>query len=156
MSIESGKFYFIKDKFFELFKDYDLMQNKEDGNKRPCYFCFRDLENDEIVWFVPISSKVQKYKEIYERKLKNNKKVYNFVFGKVLGKEKAFLIQNIFPTTEEYIESIYKTKESDVEISEGLKKEVITVSINVIKLAKKGINIPFYDILKMKKILLNL
>ncbi len=156
MSIESGKFYFIKDKFFELFKDYDLMQNKEDGNKRPCYFCFRDLENDEIVWFVPISSKVQKYKEIYERKLKNNKKVYNFVFGKVLGKEKAFLIQNIFPTTEEYIESIYKTKESDVEISEGLKKEVITVSMNVIKLAKKGINIPFYDILKMKKTLLNL
>jgi len=29
MQVESGKFYFIKDEFFELFKNYELMQNKE-------------------------------------------------------------------------------------------------------------------------------
>lgn len=155
MGIESGKFYFIKDSFFELFKDYDLMQNKENGNKRPCYFCFKDLEDEEIIWFVPISSKVEKYKAIYEKKLKTKKKVYNFVFGKVLGKEKAFLIQNIFPTTEEYIENVYRNRECDVEITKVLKDNVISVSMNVIKLAKKGINIPFYDIIEMKNILLS-
>lgn len=154
MKIESGKFYFIKDEFFNLFKDYNLMQNKESGNKRPCYFCFRDFENEEIIWFVPISSKVDKYKTIYENKKKTRKKVYNFVFGKVLGKEKAFLIQNIFPTTEIYIESKYQAKQQDVEITETLKKEIIETSMNVIKLAKKGINIPFYNILEMKDILL--
>ena len=100
MKVENGKFYFIKDEFFSIFKDYKLMENKENGNKRPCYFCFNDMENEEIIWFVPISSKVEKYKSIYENKKKARKKVYNFVFGKVLGKEKAFLIQNIFPTTE--------------------------------------------------------
>ena len=36
----------------------------------------------------------------------------------------------------------------DVEITEVLKREIIQASINVIKLAKKGINIPFYDIMK--------
>ena len=41
MVIEDGKFYFIKDEFFDVFKDYTLMANKENGNKRPCYFCFR-------------------------------------------------------------------------------------------------------------------
>lgn len=46
MIIEDGKFYFIKDEFFDIFKDYGLMVNKENGNKP----------------------------------------VYNFVFGKVLGK----------------------------------------------------------------------
>ena len=91
---------------------------------------------------------------IYENKKKTRKKVYNFVFGKVLGKEKAFLIQNIFPTTEEYIESKYQNKMKDVEITETLKQEIIGTSMNVIKLAKKGINIPFYDILEMKNILL--
>ena len=154
MKIENGKFYFIKDSFFDIFKEYKLMQNKENGNKRPCYFCFNDLENEEIIWFVPISSKVDKYKSIYENKKKTKKKVYNFVFGKVLGKEKTFLIQNIFPTTQEYIESKYKNKEQDVEIAETLKKEIIETSINVIKLANKGIHIPFYNILKMKNILL--
>jgi len=155
MKIESGKFYFIKDDFFNMFKEYKLTENKENGNKRPCYFCFSDFENEEIIWFVPISSKVEKYKKIYENKKKSRKKVYNFVFGKVLGKEKTFLIQNIFPTTEKYIESKYQNKMQDVEITKSLKKEIIETSMNVIKLSKKGINIPFYDILEMKETLLN-
>ena len=154
MKVENGKFYFIKDDFFNMFKGYKLMENKENGTKRPCYFCFNDLENKEIIWFVPISSKVEKYRLIYENKKKTRKKVYNFVFGKVLGKEKAFLIQNIFPTTEKYIEGKYQNKMQDVEITETLKKEIIETSMNVVKLAKKGINIPFYDIIEMKKILL--
>ena len=156
MKVENGKFYFIKDEFFDIFKDYKLMENKENGNKRPCYFCFNDPENEEIIWFVPISSKVEKYKAIYKNKKKIRKKVYNFVFGKVLGKEKAFLIQNVFPTTEEYIESKYQNKKQDVEITEVLKQEIIDTSVNVIKLAKKGISIPFYDIIEMKNILLKM
>ena len=155
MKIENGKFYFIKDDFFKMFKEYKLMENKENGNKRPCYFCFSDFENEEIIWFVPISSKVEKYKKIYENKKKSRKKVYNFVFGKVLGKEKTFLIQNIFPTTEKYIESKYQNKMKDVEITQVLKEEIIQASRAVIKLAKKGINIPFYNIIKMKETLLN-
>ena len=139
MKVENGKFYFIKDEFFDIFKDYKLMQNKENGNKRPCYFCLNDPDDEKIIWFVPISSKVEKYKVIYENKKKVRKKVYNFVFGKVLGKEKAFLIQN---------------KMQDVEITETLKREIIQTSMDVIKLAKKGINIPFYNIIEMKEILL--
>ena len=145
---ESGKFYFIKDEYFDLFKEYNLMQNKENGNKRPCYFCFKDFENPNIIWFV-------KYKKIFEIKKQKNKKVYNFVFGKVLGKEKVFLVQNIFPVTEKYIEEKYKNKNHDVEISEKLKKEIIKTSTTIIKMAIKGINIPFYDIITFKEILLN-
>ncbi len=33
MIIEDGKFYFIKDDFFEIFKEYNLMENKESGTK---------------------------------------------------------------------------------------------------------------------------
>ena len=156
MKIEAGKFYFIKDSFFEKVKDKELLQNKSNGNKRPCYFCFKDKKFKDIIWFVPISTKYDKYQKVYEnKKAKIGKKpVYNFVFGNVLGKKAVFLIQNIFPTTEEYIESKYQNKMKDVEITETLKQEIIGTSMNVIKLAKKGINIPFYDILEMKNILL--
>ena len=155
MKIENGKFYFIKEEFFQLFNQYELMQNKENGNKRPCYFCFSDLRHKEIIWFVPISSKVDKYKKIYENKRKSRKNVYNFVFGKVLGKEKVFLIQNMFPTKIEYIEDKYKTNGQDVEISENLKAEILYKAKLVIELAEVGIPIPFYDILGMRKELLN-
>ena len=47
MVIEDGKFYFIKDEFFDIFKEYKLMENKESGNKRPCYFCFKDRKNKD-------------------------------------------------------------------------------------------------------------
>ena len=102
MVIEDGKFYFIKDEFFYVCQDYGLMENKDGETKRPCYFCFRDRKNKEIIWFVPISTKHDKYKKIYEnKKIKSgDKPVYNFVFGNVLGKKAVFLIQNIFPTTE--------------------------------------------------------
>lgn len=153
MKIEDGYFYFIEDKFFDKFNNYDLMQNKENGIKRPCYFCFRDKHNPKIIWFVPITSKVEKYKKIYESKLKLRKHVYNFVFGKVLGKEKVFLIQNIFPTTEKYILDKYIINGSEVKISTRLKKEVVETAEKVIELSKRGINIPFYDIISMKKTL---
>ncbi len=147
---------FINDVFFDIFKDYGLMENKENGNKRPCYFCFRDRKNKEIIWFVPISTKYDKYKKIYEDKKLNsgNRPVYNFVFGKVLGKKAVFLIQNIFPTTEKYIEKKYTNSNKDVEIPTTERDNVIITSFRVIQLAKKGINIPFYDIIEMKNILL--
>ena len=156
MVIEDGKFYFIKDEFFDTFKDYSLMENKDGGTKRPCYFCFRDRKNKEIIWFVPISTKYDKYKKIYDnKKLKSgNRPVYNFVFGNVLGKKAVFLIQNIFPTTEKYIEEKYTNSNKDVEIPTVVKDEIIRISLRVVKLAEVGTNIPFYDIIEMKKILL--
>lgn len=152
--IEEGKFYFIQDKFFDLFSEYHLMTNKENGYKRPCYFCFKDYTYKDIIWFVPISSKVEKYKKIYEDKIKSRKTVYNFVFGKVLGKEKTFLIQNIFPTIDKFIEGKYATLTEDVNITKKLQDEIINTSISVIKLAENGHNIPFYDIIKMRNTLL--
>lgn len=156
MLIEDGKFYFIKDEFFDVFKDYTLMANKENGNKRPCYFCFRDRKNKEIIWFVPISTKYEKYKELYEKKKSKSgkRKVYNFVFGNVLGKKAVFLIQNIFPTTEKYIENKYINSNRDVEIPKKVKDNVIVTSLRVVELAERGINIPFYNIVGMKRVLL--
>ena len=156
MVIEDGKFYFIKDEFFDVFKDYGLMENKDGGTKRPCYFCFRDRKNKEIIWFVPISTKYEKYKKIYDNKeLKSgNRPVYNFVFGNVLGKKAVFLIQNIFPTTEKYIEEKYTNSNKDVEIPTVVKDEIIRTSLRVVRLAEGGTNIPFYDIIEMKNILL--
>ncbi len=156
MLIEDGKFYFIKNDFFDIFKDYKLMDNKGDGTKRPCYFCFRDRKNKEIIWFVPISTKYDKYKKIYDnKKIKaGNRPVYNFVFGNVLGKKSVFLIQNIFPTTEKFIEEKYTNSNKDVEIPTVVKNEIITIALRVVRLAEEGVNIPFNNIIEMKEMLL--
>lgn len=95
------------------------MKNKESGTKRPCYFCFRDKYNRDIIWFVPISTKYEKYLNTKKQK---QHKIYNFVFGEVVGKKAVFLIQNLSPTTENYILEKYITENKDVEISSNVRK----------------------------------
>ena len=63
--IETGYLYHIKDEFFEMVNDDSLMENHEMGKKRPTYFTIRD---GNILWFIPLSSKVDKYKRIVEKK----------------------------------------------------------------------------------------
>ena len=94
MKIENGKFYFIKDEFFTYIQDKELCNNKITGNKRPCYYCFKDSKYENIIWFLPISSKVEKYQKIYDIKKEKFKTVDNIVFGYVEGEKRVFLIQN--------------------------------------------------------------
>lgn len=150
--MEEGKFYFIKDDFFNNFGVH-LMKNK-DKTKRPCYFCFFDEINKNILWFVPVSTKIEKYKNIYNNKIKKYKSVHNFVFGKLHGKDAVFLIQNLFPTTQKYIIEKYITENKDVVVSKNLKEKVIKEAKTIIKLAKINYNVAFYDILSMKEKLL--
>ena len=58
MKIETGYLYHIKDEFFDVVNDENLMSNHECGKKRPTYFTIKDKE---ILWFIPLSSKVEKY-----------------------------------------------------------------------------------------------
>ena len=49
MQIDVGYFYFIKDSFFDIIDDPELMKNKENGNKRPCYYCIKSKKYDNII-----------------------------------------------------------------------------------------------------------
>lgn len=68
MKVETGYIYHIKEDFFDKINDKGLMINHENGKARPTYFTIKDRD---ILWFIPLSSKVFKYKLIIERKLKN-------------------------------------------------------------------------------------
>lgn len=56
---------------------------------------------------IPVSSKVDKYKKEYNHSIEKYSMCDNISFGYVLGKEVAFLPQNLFPVTEKYINNVY-------------------------------------------------
>lgn len=68
MQVQTGYIYHIKDVFFDVVNDKGLMINHENGKTRPTYFTIRD---NDILWFIPLSSKVQKYQPIIDKKLKS-------------------------------------------------------------------------------------
>ena len=66
MEIRQGYSYHIKDEFFDKVQDKYLMSNKENGNYRPHFYAIQDKKNQSLYWMIPISSQVEKYKDIAE------------------------------------------------------------------------------------------
>ena len=62
---EKTGFYIIKDRFFEDMPDPYLKGNKA-GN-RPHYYCFEDTTTG-IYWMIPLSSRIDKFRKIIEKK----------------------------------------------------------------------------------------
>lgn len=69
-----------------------------------------------------------------------------------MGEKKAFLIQNMFPVTEEYFNNVYLGKNTfkPIQLLESLKKELRSKANKVLSLYKrKGIKLVFTDIEKI-------
>ena len=57
MEIKTGYLYHIKDEYFDLINEKELMINHKKGHSRPSYLAIKD---DDILWFIPLSSKIDK------------------------------------------------------------------------------------------------
>ena len=147
--MKSGYFYFLSDKYCEQFADCEIMGNKESDQNgehgRPCFYCY---EYYGFYWFIPISSRITKYKSIYSQKILRYPNYDGIRFGYVNGKESAFLIQNMCPATLKYIDKQYFIERGTVpvKVNDDLSKELNKLAEKVIKLNKKGIKITITNI----------
>ncbi len=130
-------FYVIKDKFFEDMSDPFLKGNKA-GN-RPHYYCFRDSVEGSY-WMIPLSSRIDKYKRIMEKKEQAGKPCDIIHIAKLDNdRESAFLIQDMFPITEKYIEREYTIAGNHLMLtSEHIARTVEQKARKVMNLLKKG------------------
>ncbi len=131
-------FYIIKDKFFLDMADPYLKGNKN-GN-RPHYYCFEDTSTG-MYWMIPLSSKIEKYRRIMEKKEKAGKPCDIIHIVKLDdSRESAFLIQDMFPITEKYIEREYTIAGNHLMLtSEHSAKEIARKAKKVVGLLKRGI-----------------
>ena len=165
-----GHFYFISDKFYHLHdKDRRLMKNKEhvDGvlHGRPCFFAFEDLKRPGILWCVPVSSKLKKYDEIYAHKIERQRakgvkypKCNTLYFAEVMGARRVFLIQNMFPITQDYLASVYidRNTNNPVTIKPDDERAIIRYAREVQTLVFRGYsNLVFSDIIATYNDLVN-
>lgn len=149
MTVQTGYIYHIKDDFFDIVNDDNLMTNHERGKKRPTYFTIKD---NNILWFIPLSSKVEKYKKIVDKKLKKYGRCDTILIREVLGKESVILLQNAFPTLEKYIDHAHLLDNGNpAKVIESLKEEILNNFKYMLKLKNKGVDLFFTDIDKIKE-----
>lgn len=152
MKIETGYLYHIKDEFFDIVNDESLMSNHERGKKRPTYFTIKDKD---ILWFIPLSSKVDKYKKIVDKKIQKFGFCNTILIETILENESVVLIQNAFPTLEKYIDHIHKVNGAPAKVPTILKNKILNNFKDMLKMKERGINLFFTDIDKIKKQMLN-
>lgn len=152
MRVETGYLYHIKDDFFEIVNDERLMSNHERGKKRPTYFTIRDKD---ILWFIPLSSKVEKYQKIIDKKIQKYGFCNTIFIRKILDKDSAILFQNAFPTLEKYIDHVHMYNGVPAKVGNSLKKEILDNFKYLLKLKNRGINLFFPDIDNIKKKMLD-
>ena len=97
---------------------------------------------------VPISSQVEKYRSIYNKKIEQRKFYDGIRFGFVNGQERAFLIQNCFPVTLKYVDNEYMLNHNTIPatVSKKFSKELNGLVRKVIRLYERGIKITLTDL----------
>ena len=148
MKVQTGYLYHIKDDFFDIVNDDNLMQNYEKGKKRPTYFTIKD---NDILWFIPISSKIDKYKKIIDKKIEKYGFCNTILIEKIFDEESAILLQNAFPTLEKYIDHVHTIDGKPARVPEKLEQIIYDNFKELMKLNTRGIKVFFTDIDKMKE-----
>lgn len=132
MKVKTGYLYHIKDEYFDVVNDENLMQNHERGKKRPTYFTIKDKN---ILWFIPISSKVEKYGFCN-----------TIIIREIAGSNAAILLQNAFPTIEKYIDHVHTVDGVPLKVPTDLQAEIKSMFKNMLGLKKRGTNLFFANI----------
>ncbi len=152
MKVETGYLYHIKDSYFDKVNDNGLMINHENGKTRPTYFTIKD---GEILWFIPLSTKISKYQKIIYKKIEKFGECKSIMIGTIADKKSAILLQNAFPTLTKYIDHVHLENGKPLKVIEKLKNEVLINFNSMLALHKQGKKVFFADIDKLKQMMLD-
>lgn len=81
------------------------------------------------------------------------KQCKGIVLGEYDDRKAAFLIQNMFPVTEEYIDYIHTKNGNPVPVKKELQKKIRKNIKSLLTLNAKGITVTFTDITRLEEML---
>lgn len=151
MEVEQHGIYILSDAYFQKFNAGKMMDNKR-GN-RPHYFA---VEIDGVLWMVPLSTQVEKYRKIISEAEKNGKKCLFYHIGKFAGKECAFLVGDMIPVTKAYVSRPYTISGVPYIVKDrSLNTPLVSKAKRYLILVRQGRIKPFVDILSIEKTLIS-
>jgi hypothetical protein len=128
-----GKFH------FRSMQQRPYLKGNKEGN-RPHHYYFEDSVSG-LYWMISLSSRIDKYKKIVDNKKKVGRPCDIIHIVKLDDdRENAFLIQDIFPITEAYVEREYTIAGNHLMLtSEHTAKTIEQKARKVIGMLKRGV-----------------
>lgn len=97
---------------------------------------------------------MEKYKKIREQKIKKYGNCDTILIRKFLSKETVFLLQNMFPVIEKYIDHVHIINGKEAKVIDGVAKDIEKAVNKLMKLVAIGKKVIFTDIENDMKIML--
>ena len=154
MKFQEGYVYHISDEYFVKAQDDKLMQNKENGTYRPTFLCLEDQKHPGLLWVVPMSTRVEKFQAIQSKQIEKYGKCLTIVIGEYDGHKAAFLLQNMFPITEQYLDHIHTRNGNPVPVRYSIAQEVRSNMQQLRQLINKGRKVVFPDVCRLESLML--
>lgn len=151
MEISTYGLCIVSDQYFRDFQSIRHVSNKYE--QRPYFLAIK--EENGIIWLIPLSSQVEKYRaKIEADEKKHGESLYQYI-ARVKGKDSAFLIGNAIPVTDRYIVKPFTVNGIPFVIQDKTDTRKITSKLKrYLTLVEKGIVKPAVDILDIKNKLL--
>lgn len=151
--INEGQIYHIKDSYYKKYNKYNLMINYDKNHhSRPVYLA---IKIDKVYWFIPLSSKIEKYKKIISNKEMKYKICRSIMICTIENKEFVFLIQNAFPVLKKHVKCFHYINNKIVKVPYNIRKKVRNNFDYMLSLKRNGLNLFFTDIDSILKVILN-
>lgn len=103
---------------------------------------------------VPLSSRVDKFRAIHDKQVQKYGRCLTIVLGEFDGKSAAFLLQNMFPVTERYLDHIHTRNNNPIPVKHSIQSEISTNMKRLLQLHARGSKVVFPDITRLEKIML--
>lgn len=152
MKVETNGLCIISDEYFADFPSVRHMSNKHES--RPYYLAV--AEENGIVWTVPLSSQVEKYRaKIRADEEKHGECIFYYV-TRVKGRQSAFLIGNVIPVTEKYIKKPFTIQGIPFVIED--KRDIRKIQSKLkryLTMVRYGKMRPAVNVLEIERVLIN-
>lgn len=146
MDIKQHGIYILKDSYYDTYNDGRMMDNKQQS--RPHYLA---IEINGVFWMVPLSSKVEKYKEKILVQESSGRECLYYHIGKIAGRECAFLIGDMIPVANEHISREYTISGIPYVVKDkDLNRKILKKAKRFLLLVRQKRITPYVDILKIE------
>lgn len=152
MKVTNYGLYNVKDEYFNKYRSSYFSDNKSEN--RPYYLSF--IDNDGIIWLIPLSSQVDSYDSKIKAEVQKRGKCLFYHIGKVHGEDRVFLIGNMIPVTDYYILKEYTYSNIHyIVVNKKLIKDITIRAKKFLTLVSYGKLKSNVDIMAIKEDLLN-
>jgi hypothetical protein len=111
-------------------------------------------ENTGLLWVVPMSSRLEKYKTIIEKDTARYGSCLKILIARYGDGQSAFLLQNMFPILPQYIDHAHTIAGIPMAVNHVVQDEIAKRFKEIRRLYARGVKMVFPDILRLEKLML--